>query len=414
MTAYERSGAPIGAARTFAALHYRNYKLWFAGQLTSVIGTWMQIIAQGWLVYEISHSEFMLGLVGFAAAIPILIVSPWGGVVTDNMSKRTLLVITQTSSMLLAFILSLLVFTNRVQVWHIIVLAALLGVVNAFDAPARQSFVVDMVDREHLGNAIALNSIIFNGARVVGPAVGGLILAALGSAWCFFLNGISFLAVIAGLLAMRLPARETQRSASRPWRQFMEGMQYARDHREIVGLLVLAAIFSVFGISYSTILPAFTDQVLHTGASGYAAVNALIGMGAMLAALYMARYSNSGHRGRILLVAGLAYPFFLTWFGFNSYFPAALALAFCLGVGFMLQLTAVNTLLQVWVSDEMRGRVMSLYTLSFFGLSPFGNLAIGAAASRLPMGITLAIGAGITLLLTLGVHILVPMAKELK
>ncbi|HEX7973403.1 MAG TPA: MFS transporter, partial [Anaerolineales bacterium] len=225
----------LSRASTFAALRHRNFQLYFGGQLISVAGTWLQIIAQGWLVYQLTRSELALGIVSFASAIPVLVVSPFGGVLVDRVPKRNLLVITQTASMLLALILALLTFTNVVQEWHVILLAAALGLVNAFDAPARQAFVVEMVGREDLTNAIALNSLMFNGGRIIGPAAGGLLLAALGPAWCFLINGISFLAVIAGLLAMRLPphvsAPHTQVSSLK---QLAGGFRYSKEVPEIM------------------------------------------------------------------------------------------------------------------------------------------------------------------------------------
>src|SRR3990172_6478001 len=267
---------PSRVPKTFAAMQHRNFRLYFGGQLISVAGTWMQIVAQGWLVYQLSHSEWMLGLVGFASAVPSLLVSPWGGVVVDRVPKRKLLVITQTCAMLLAFVLAALAFGGIAQVWHIVVLAALLGVVNAFDGPARQAFVVEIVGRQDLTNAIALNSMMFNSARVVGPAIGGLLLASVGAAWCFLLNGLSFLAVIAGLLAMKLQPRPAGRGTGSPWGQLVSGLRYVLANAHLFALLMLALIFGVFGISYTALLPAFADRVLHAGAAGFSALNTAI------------------------------------------------------------------------------------------------------------------------------------------
>jgi MFS family permease len=400
--------------RAFSSFKHRNYQLWFGGQLVSVIGTWMQSIAQGWLVYQISHSEFALGLVSFAAAIPVLFITPWGGVIVDVVPRRTLLVITQTVTMILAFVLAALAFTNTVQVWHIMVLAVILGIVNSFDAPARQAIVVDLVGREDMTNAIALNSMMFNGARVVGPALGGFLLAWLGSAWCFTVNGISFLAVIAGLLAMRMPARAMTPRIEHPLRRFGEGLAYARAHRDILGLLVLAAVMSTFGMAYSALLPAFVDKVLHTNASGYGAINALIGVGALSGAFLMAVNDFYGKRGRILLVANLVYPLVLALFAYNGNFPLALLLAFGLGFGFMLQGNNMNSLLQLRVDDAMRGRVMSLYTLSFFGLSPFGSLLAGLLGEWLPLSLAITINAGIMLVGMAVIHFLIPEVRRTK
>jgi MFS family permease len=399
--------------QTFRSLQHRNFQLYFAGQLISVAGTWMQVVAQAWLVYELSHSELMLGIVGFAAAIPSLLISPWGGVVVDRVNKRNLLVVTQGSAMMLAFILAALTFAGVVQVWEIIVLAALLGLVNAFDGPARQAFVVEMVDREDLPNAIAINSMMFNGARVVGPALGGLLLATVGTAWCFFINGISFLAVIVCLLLMRLTPRTRELKIGSPWTDLKHGLRYVLLHREIFALLMLALIFSVFGISYNTILPAFVDQVLHADATGYGVVNAFIGLGAVAGAFIMARFGEHGQRGRWLIWVDLAFPFILLAFAYTPNFILALLLAFGLGVGFMLTFTIINTLLQTNVDDRMRGRVMGLYTLTFFGFAPFGNLAIGVLANQWNMSFTILLSAACSLILSAIVILLVPQLRKM-
>jgi MFS family permease len=404
---------PARVPRTFRSLQHRNFQLYFAGQLISVAGTWMQVVAQAWLVYELSHSELMLGIVGFAAAIPSLIVSPWGGVVVDRVNKRNLLVVTQASAMVLAFILAALTFTGLVQVWEIIVLAALLGLVNAFDGPGRQAFVVEMVGREDLPNAIALNSMMFNGARVIGPALGGILLATVGTAWCFFINGLTFLAVIVCLLLMRLTPRTRVLEIGSPWTDLKHGLHYVLRHREIFALLMLALIFSVFGISYNTILPAFVDQVLHADATGYGVVNAFIGIGAVAGAFIMARYGDRGQRGRWLVWVDLAFPFILLAFAYNANFALALLLACGLGIGFMLTFTIINTLLQTNVDDKMRGRVMGLYTLTFFGFAPFGNLAIGTLAERWEMSLTLLLSAACALILSAIVILLVPQLRKM-
>jgi predicted MFS family arabinose efflux permease len=344
----------------------------------------------------------------------VLFVSPYAGVITDRMPKRILLVITQSTAMVLAFILSVLVFTNTVRVWHIVTLAVIIGIVNAFDAPARQSMVVEMVGREDLSNAIALNSMTFNGARVVGPAIGGLLLAWVGAGWCFFINGFSFLAVIAGLLAMRFPPYHPVLSNKQPLQQFLEGVQYTRSRREILSLLILTAILSTFGTAYSSILPAFIVQVLHSDAAGYGTINAFVGIGAVTGALLLAQFGSRGKRGKILTWANFIYPIILALFAFNTIFSLALVLSFVLGMGFMFLFNNVNSLLQTRVTDQMRGRVMSLYTLSFFGFAPFGTLAIGAASEQLPMSITIGLSAALTLILSLVVYLKSPEITRLE
>jgi MFS family permease len=401
------------ALDTFAALRHRNFQLYFGGQLVSNAGTWMQVIAQGWLVYQLSHSEWTLGIVGFASAIPALLVSPWGGVVVDRVPKRSLLILTQTGAMLLAFILAILAFTHVVQVWHIVLLAAGLGLVNAFDGPGRQAFVVEMVGREDLPNAIALNSLMFNSARVIGPALGGILLALVGVAWCFTINGLSFLAVIFGLWAMRLRPPALRRSLESPWKQLIGGIQYVSKQAELSGLVLLALIFSIFGISYATILPAFVEQILQQGAQTYGWITAATGIGAVSGAFLIASRRGLQWRGSWLLRASLGFPVVLTLFAFTRFFPLSLILAFGLGIGFMAEFTMINTLLQTRVADDLRGRVMGLYTLTFFGFAPFGNLAIGALAQWIGLSEAITLFALICLLLTLIVLQRVPQIRSL-
>ena len=388
------------ASRTFSAMRHRNFQLYFGGQLISNIGTWMQIIAQSWVVYQLGHSELTLGLVAFASAIPVLAVSPWGGVIVDRVSRRNLLMLTQTSAMLLAFAMAALTFSGIIREWHVIVLAALLGVVNAFDAPARQAFVPEMVGKEDLPNAIALNSMMFNSARVIGPALSGMLLAIVGAAWCFTLNGISFLAVLLGLWLMKLPAHEAPASPLSPWKQLVSGLQYTTRNVEMSTLILLSLVFSIFGISYSTLLPAFVEKVLQRDALAYGWVNAATGLGAVSGAFLLAHRASHGRRGQILVLTNLAFPLILIAFSFTSLYPLALVLAFGLGMGFMMQFTTINTLLQTRVEDTFRGRVMGLYTLTFFGFSPFGNLLIGFLGQKLGLSLAMTLFAVCSLVLS--------------
>jgi MFS family permease len=385
---------------TFAAMRHRNFQLYFGGQLISNIGTWMQIIAQGWVVYQIGHSELILGIVSFASAIPVLLISPWGGVAVDRMSRRTLLMMTQSGAMILAFILAALTFANVVKEWHVIVLAALLGIVNAFDAPARQAFVPEMVGKQDLPNAIAMNSMMFNSARVIGPAVAGLVLAAVGAAWCFTLNGISFFAVLIGLWLMHLPPHQKTQHTISPWAQLVSGLKYTAGNREISALIMLSLVFSIFGISYATILPAFVQLTLHQGAVAYGWINAATGFGAVSGAFFLAHRASHGHRGKLLVWTNIAFPLILIAFSFTSYYPLALLLAYGLGMGFMVQFTIINTLLQTRVEDDFRGRVMGLYTITFFGFAPFGNLLIGYLGEKIGLGIAMTLFAACSLLLS--------------
>lgn len=373
----------------------------------------MQVIAQGWLVYQLTHSDLALGIVGFAAAIPAVIVTPWGGVVVDRVPKRTLLILTQAGAMILAFILAVLTFTQVVQEWHIVLLAAALGLVNSFDAPARQAFVVEMVGREDLPNGIALNSLMFNSARVIGPAMGGLLLALVGAGWCFTINGLSFLAVILGLWAMQLSTRAPERSEESTLTQLVNGLRYVSGQSELGGLLLLSLVFSVFGVSYATVMPAFVEQVLRQGALVYGWVTAATGIGAVAGAIVIANRSGTDWRGKWLVASSLGFPVVLAIFSFVTYLPASLALAFGLGWGFMVQFAMLNTLLQTRVDDRLRGRVMALYSLTFFGFAPFGNLAVGALSERIGLSYAMGLFALISLVLSIWVLQKVPELRRL-
>ncbi len=372
--------------RTFSALRHANFRLYFAGMLVSNIGTWMQIIAQGWVVYQLGHSELTLGLVAFASAIPVLLVSPFAGVVVDRVSLRGLLMVTNSGSMLLALALGALSFAGAVKEWHVILLAALLGIVNAFDAPARQAFVPKMVGKEDMPNAIAMNSVMFNSARVIGPALAGILVAAIGPAWCFTLNGVSFLAVIGSLWMMKLPPHASVRNPESPWAQMMGGLSYTARSRELSALILLSLVFSIFGISYATVMPAFVQKILHQGAGGFGWITTATGLGAVCGAFLLAHSSSDGRRGKLLVLTIFLFPLNLAVFSFTPYFPLSMLLAFGLGLGFMVQFTCLNTLLQTRVEDAYRGRVMGLYALTFFGFAPFGNLLIGFLGEKLGLG----------------------------
>jgi len=306
-----------------------------------------------------------------------------------------------------------LTFANVIQEWHVVVLAGLLGVINAFDAPARQAFVPEMVGKEDLPNAIALNSMMFNSARVIGPAAAGLALALVGAGWCFTINGISFLAVLLGLWLMKLPARERIVHTTSPWQQFVSGLQYASKHRELAALILLSLVFSVFGISYSTVLPAFVENVLQRGASAYGWVNTATGLGAVTGAFLLVHHAIHGKRGKLLVLTNIAFPLILIAFSFTTSFPLSLLLACGLGLGFMMQFTTINTLLQTRVEDEYRGRVMALYTITFFGFAPFGNLLMGFLGEKMGLGTTMALFAVCSLVLSRLVLMKIPMIQKL-
>ena len=384
----------ISFRKTFSALKHRNFRLFFSGQLISFTGTWMTTTAQGWLVYQLTGSKALLGLVAAAASAPMLFFATWGGWVADRYSKRSVIVVTQTCQMVMSLTMAALVWSGLVQPWHIIVLAILGGITMAFDMPARQSFVIEMTSREDLMNAISLNSSAFNCARIIGPSIAGFLMAQVGIAMCFLLDGLSFIAVISGLLLMRLPKRETQiESDAGPIGQALEGFRYVWGHRRVLTILSLFAVVGIFGWSYSVLIPAFAQDVLHLGANGYGMLMAGSGVGALAAALTVA---SAGHilPTRIMALGGIGiFSVALALFAFNKNIYVATVLLAIVGFGIVLYFSTSNTVLQSIVPDEMRGRVMGIWTLIFGGMIPLGSLQAGLMADFLGTPATIAIGA---------------------
>jgi MFS family permease len=377
---------------TLRALRHRNFQLFFAGQLISLIGTWMQNIAQAWLVYRLTGSSLQLGAVAFAGQIPVFLVAPFGGTIADRHNRHRVVIATQTASMLLAFILALLTLTHTVQVSHVFVLAILLGVVNAFDVPARQAFLVDMVGKEDLMNAIALNSSMFNGARIVGPAVAGILVASIGEGWCFFVNAVSYIAVIIGLLMMTVSTPPRLATTSH-LQHIAEGFRFARRARPIRALLLLLGLVSLVGMPYTVLMPIFADRILHGGARGLGILMGATGIGALLGALTLASRTGVTGLGRWVAFSCAGFGVFLVLFSFSRYFWVSTALLVPAGFCMMLEMSSSNTLIQAMVPDEFRGRMMALYSMMFLGMAPFGALVGGALADRLGAPATVAIGA---------------------
>jgi len=370
-------------ATAVRALRHRNFQLFFTGQLISLVGTWMQTVAQSWLVYRMTNSALLLGTVGFASQIPVLFTAPIGGIVADRFNRQRVVIGTQTASMLLAGILAALTLTHRVQVWHIMVLAAGLGVVNAFDIPARQAFLIDMVGREDLMNAIALNSSMFNGARVVGPAIAGILVASIGEGWCFFANSVSYIAVIAGLLMMRIqnPARLEQQGS--PLQNIIEGFAFAKNTAPVRALLLLLALVSFVGMPYTVLMPVFADRILHGGARGLGILMGATGVGALLGALSMAARVGLRGLGRLIAMCAAGFGISLLVFSFSKIFWLSTLLLVPVGFCIMVQMASSNTLIQAMVPDQLRGRIMALYSMMFMGAAPFGALSAGAAANHI-------------------------------
>jgi MFS family permease len=404
----------ISLKHTFSSLRHRNYRLWFWGQLVSLFGTWMQITAQGFLVYELTRSSAYLGYVGFAAGLPSWFFMPLGGVIADRVRRRTLLLITQTSMMALAFILAALAFLNIVRPWEIILLALLLGIANAFDAPARHAFVPDMVGRDDLTNAIALNSTIFNSATAIGPAVAGITYALVGPAWCFLINGVSFIAVIAALSRMRLKAGEREPSQSSAFQDLKEGFRYVLGNPMIRTLISLIVVTSLFGVSFAVLLPAWAVKVLGGDATTNGWLQSARGVGALIGALLIASLGCFDFKGRLLIFGSFVFPLLVLAFSLVRWLPLSLAVLIGTGVAVIFIFNLANSLVQTLVRDELRGRVMGIYSLTFFGFLPVGALWIGTMAQRFGETAAVLMNAGIMLLLCSAIAISVPELRRLK
>lgn len=378
--AQPRTGLQAG---TLSALRYPNFRLYFIGQLISLSGSWMQIVAQGWLVFNLTKSELWLGIVACAAGLPALLLSPFAGVMVDRFPRRKILLISQTVQMILALILAWLTFTEVVQVWHIVGLAFLLGITNAIDAPSRQTIIVDLVGRDDLTSGIALNSIMFNASRVFGPAAAGIALTQVGPASCFFLNGLSFLAVIFMLFIMQVESPNRSTGNLKPIQRLKEGLHFSRNHPTIAPLLLLAMVASVFTANISQLMPAFADEILHSPKEAYASIQTATGIGAVFAGILMAYLGRWFGRGRVVTAMAVFVTIIMIFFTRNTSIPNANFLIALFGFGIILEFVTVNTLIQSEVPDEFRGRVMSLYTLMWFGFSPFGALALGLTAEKI-------------------------------
>ncbi len=404
-----------GLPRTFSSLRHRNYRLYTTGQLISQIGTWMQQVAQGWLIYQLTGSPLYLGLVGFFGAIPIWFFSLTAGVLIDRFSRRTVLLVTQSVAALLAFALSALYFAGVVQPWHILVLAFLLGINNAFDMTARQTFVKDMVGKEDLSNAIALNSAIFNSSRIVGPALAGITLAAVGAGWCFLLNGLSYFAVIYGIFRMDIPKVIAPLRHNPILADIREGLRFVRRNSAILSLMLVVAISAVFAVPYTTLLPAYAEEVVHVDAQGLGFLSTATGIGALAGALLMASLSYSRRRGAILSMGNLIYPAALLGLAFTTSYALALLLLAIAGFAFMAQQATANSLVQSHAPDDLRGRVMSIYMLaSFAGMQPIGAMQAGVIAERFGVPAGIGVGATIALVSSLLILWLVPRVRRLE
>lgn len=374
------------------ALRHRNFRLFLSGQLISITGTWMQTVAQSWLVYRLTGSAALLGTVGFASQIGIFVFGPLGGAVADRYNRHRVLLLTQGASMVLAFVLAALTLADAVQVWHIVVLALLLGLVNAFDVASRQSFIADMVSRDDLMNAIALNSSVFNVARTAGPAVAGVLVGLVGEGWCFLLNGASYLAVLAGLLLMRVDPRRAPPAEGSAVDRIREGFVYAWRTRPIRALLAMLGMQSLLGMPYSVLMPIFADRILHGGPSSLGLLMGASGLGALAGALVLAARTGIAGLARAIAMAAAGFGALLVVFALSESFMVSLIVMLPTGFFMIVAMAASNTLIQSMVAEEFRGRVMSVYSMMFMGMAPLGALAAGTLAGLIGAPATVAAG----------------------
>jgi MFS family permease len=376
------------------ALRYRNYRLFFGGQIVSLAGSWITTTATSWLVYRLTGSALLLGVVGFAGQFPAFLLGPFAGILVDRLDRRRLLVATQTVSMVQSFALAALTLSGRITVEWILALNMVQGIVNAFDMPGRQAFLTTMIEsKADLPNAIALNSSMVNVARLLGPSIAGVVIAATNEGWCFFIDGVSFVGVIAALLAMRIAPREapaTRRPG--PWAQFVEGWQYVSGFRPIRSIILLLALVSLVGVPYSVLMPIFADKVFHGGPHTLGFLMGASGCGALVGALWLATRKSVIGLGRVIIAACLSFGAGLIGFAFSPVLSIAVPCLVVAGCGFIVQMASSNTIIQTIVDEDKRGRVMSFYMMAFLGTVPFGSLMAGWMSSRIGAPHTLVVG----------------------
>jgi MFS family permease len=375
------------------ALRHRNYRLFFAGQSLSLIGTWMTQVATSWLVYRLTHSAFLLGLVGFSGQLPALLLAPFAGVWVDRLNRLRTLKVTQTLSMIESFALAALAFTHTINIWNIIALTMFQGAINALDMPARQSFMIQMIeDRDDLPNAIALNSSMVNGARLIGPSVAGIIIAVSGESWCFLVDGISYLAVIASLMMMRIDSTTPVRRPATVWQELKAGWSYVTGFAPIRSILILLACVSLVGMPYAVLMPVFAGSVLHGGPHTLGFLTGVSGLGALGSAIALAMRKTIIGLGKRIAISAFSFGAGLIVFGFSHWLWLSLPAVLVIGFSMMQQMAASNTILQTIVDEDKRGRVMSFYTMAFIGMTPFGSLMAGALASKIGAPLTVILG----------------------
>ena len=397
---------------TLISLRNRNYRLFFFGQTASLVGTWMQVVAMSWLVYHLTNSALLLGLVGFFSQIPAFFIAPFAGVFIDRWNKHRILVITQILSMLQALALAVLTLTGAINIWHIVALSLSLGFINAFDMPARQAFVVEMVEKRcDMANAIALNSAIVNVSRLIGPAVAGILVALVGEGYCFLINAISFMAVIVALLAMKIKKFQPASSGKNVLHEVKEGFRYAFGSTPIRWLLILLGIISIAGMPYAVLMPIFAKDILKGSSYTLGFLMASSGVGALIGGIYLAARKTVLGLGKILAAAAAIFGAGLIFFGISKTLWLSLAMMVFTGFGMLINIAAVNTILQTITEDDKRGRVMSFYTMAFIGLTPIGNLLAGILAESIGAPNTVIISGAVCILGAIIFSIKLPSIK---
>ncbi len=383
-----------GLKVVFRSLRYKNFRLFFGGQSISLIGTWIQQTAMPWLVYDVTHSIFLLGVIAFTGQIPTLILSSFAGVITDRKNRYHILIVTQVLAMIQALILALILYYGHIQVWHIVLLAVFLGCINSFDVPARQSFMVEMVeDKRDLGNAIALNSTMVNGARLIGPSIAGVLIATVGEGLCFLINGLSYIVVIASLLSMKIIPRKIEKTDGASFgKELKEGFSYAFGFTPIKFIILLLALISLAGLPYAVLMPVYAREILHGDSHTFGFLMGATGFGAMSGAIYLASRRSVPGLEHLIPIAAALFGVSLIAISVSRIFIISMLLMVITGIGMMMGLASSNTILQTIVDDNKRGRVMSIYTMAFMGTAPFGSLIAGGLASMTSVPVTLALG----------------------
>ncbi len=399
----------------FRALQYKNYRLFFVGQGVSLIGTWMQQVAMSWLVYRLTDSVLLLGILGFASQVPAFLLGPFAGVLSDRFDKHRILILTQSLAMLQATLLAVLVLTNAITIYWILGLSIFLGIVNAFDTPTRQSFVINLIDkREDVSNAIALNSSMFNVARLAGPSIAGLIIAAVGEGMCFAFNAISYVAVLFSLFSIKILVKTaTANKEARVWESLREGFNYVVGFPPIRAILIQIGLISLVGMPFSVLMPVFARDILHGGANTLGYLMGASGIGALTGALYLARRPSVLGLGKVIIVATILLGLGLIGFSFTRVLWLSLLFIMVTGFGMIVQMAANNTILQTIVEDDKRGRVMSFYSMAFLGMAPFGSLLAGTVANHISVPITLLICGCLCLLTIIPFVLQLPKLRQL-